>query len=161
MFGTCLECGDEVCFKRLQAVPWTEFCVNCQEKHEQGKLTGSWHELSDVGRESTGSHEILISAVLTTISIAFAVLPFFIGDNHTPDGLFLTLAGSVMGVIFFLNLAREIRLKSRATAKDGATLRARALTKLRTEAAPIIADVIARLRPRSPLLPGRRFGPRC
>ncbi|HXE89533.1 MAG TPA: TraR/DksA C4-type zinc finger protein [Terriglobales bacterium] len=42
-FGNCVNCGKEVNPKRLEAVPWTRFCINCQEKLEQGLLedTGS------------------------------------------------------------------------------------------------------------------------
>lgn len=31
MFGLCLNCTDEISPKRLAAVPWTPFCINCQE----------------------------------------------------------------------------------------------------------------------------------
>ena len=42
-FGNCVSCGKEVNPKRLESVPWTRFCINCQEKLEQGLLedTGS------------------------------------------------------------------------------------------------------------------------
>ena len=42
-FGNCVSCGKEVNPKRLEAVPWTRFCIDCQEKLEQGLLedTGS------------------------------------------------------------------------------------------------------------------------
>lgn len=42
-FGNCVSCGKEVNPKRLEAVPWTRFCIDCQEKLEQGQLedTGS------------------------------------------------------------------------------------------------------------------------
>jgi DnaK suppressor protein len=29
-FGTCAECGDEIQDQRLQALPWTQFCLRCQ-----------------------------------------------------------------------------------------------------------------------------------
>src|SRR5581483_8433713 len=29
-FGNCLDCGDEIVFKRLDAMPWVELCVECQ-----------------------------------------------------------------------------------------------------------------------------------
>jgi DnaK suppressor protein len=35
-FGNCANCGDAISLKRLQAVPWTSYCVPCQEQHEQG-----------------------------------------------------------------------------------------------------------------------------
>src|SRR5579872_1607030 len=29
-FGTCVGCGNEVQDQRLQALPWTQFCLRCQ-----------------------------------------------------------------------------------------------------------------------------------
>jgi DnaK suppressor protein len=37
-FGECLACGNEINAKRLEAVPWTRHCIECQEKVEQGQL---------------------------------------------------------------------------------------------------------------------------
>lgn len=37
-FGQCVQCGEELQQKRLEAVPWTRYCINCQEKQEQGLL---------------------------------------------------------------------------------------------------------------------------
>lgn len=37
-FGSCVNCGNEVNPKRLEAVPWTRYCIDCQEKVEQGQL---------------------------------------------------------------------------------------------------------------------------
>jgi RNA polymerase-binding transcription factor len=34
-YGTCIACGNEVQLRRLQAVPWTQFCLHCQEEIEQ------------------------------------------------------------------------------------------------------------------------------
>jgi DnaK suppressor protein len=33
-YGTCLTCEDSISVKRLQAVPWAEFCLRCQEKSD-------------------------------------------------------------------------------------------------------------------------------
>jgi DnaK suppressor protein len=33
-FGTCVGCGNEVQDQRLQALPWTQFCLRCQGKLE-------------------------------------------------------------------------------------------------------------------------------
>ena len=33
-FGTCVACSDEIQTRRLQAVPWTQFCLSCQEELE-------------------------------------------------------------------------------------------------------------------------------
>jgi DnaK suppressor protein len=35
-YGTCMECGEKISKKRLDAVPWARFCVPCQERVEQG-----------------------------------------------------------------------------------------------------------------------------
>ena len=37
-FGQCISCGKEINPKRLEAVPWTRYCIECQEKLEQGQL---------------------------------------------------------------------------------------------------------------------------
>lgn len=36
-YGTCLHCDEEIKPKRLEAVPWTPYCIRCQEaadRHE-------------------------------------------------------------------------------------------------------------------------------
>jgi DnaK suppressor protein len=40
-FGECVACGREINAKRLEAVPWTRHCIECQEKLEQGLLEES------------------------------------------------------------------------------------------------------------------------
>ncbi|AXC13463.1 C4-type zinc finger protein, DksA/TraR family [Acidisarcina polymorpha] len=37
-FGECLQCGETIGIKRLEALPWTPYCINCQEKIENGEL---------------------------------------------------------------------------------------------------------------------------
>ena len=37
-FGECISCGKEINSKRLDAVPWTRHCIECQEKLENGLL---------------------------------------------------------------------------------------------------------------------------
>ena len=37
-FGECVNCGSEINAKRLEAVPWTRYCIDCQEKLEKGQL---------------------------------------------------------------------------------------------------------------------------
>jgi DnaK suppressor protein len=37
-FGECISCGKEINTKRLEAVPWTRHCIECQEKLEKGML---------------------------------------------------------------------------------------------------------------------------
>ena len=44
-FGQCISCGEEINAKRLDAVPWTRYCIECQEKMESGRL-----EQAQIGR---------------------------------------------------------------------------------------------------------------
>jgi DnaK suppressor protein len=37
-YAICTNCGVEIGEKRLQAVPWTPFCIDCQELQEKGML---------------------------------------------------------------------------------------------------------------------------
>jgi DnaK suppressor protein len=34
-YGKCLSCGRDIAVKRLEAVPWTHLCIDCQSKAEQ------------------------------------------------------------------------------------------------------------------------------
>ncbi len=38
-YGTCTNCGNVIGEKRLSAVPWTAFCIDCQELQEKGLLS--------------------------------------------------------------------------------------------------------------------------
>jgi len=40
-FGECVSCGNDINPKRLEAVPWTRYCIQCQEKLEKGQLEES------------------------------------------------------------------------------------------------------------------------
>src|ERR1041385_9481781 len=35
-FGECINCGNDIQPKRLDAIPWTPHCIKCQEQIEQG-----------------------------------------------------------------------------------------------------------------------------
>jgi DnaK suppressor protein len=37
-FGTCANCGEPIQPKRLEAVPWAQYCIQCQELQEKGRL---------------------------------------------------------------------------------------------------------------------------
>ena len=37
-FGECISCGKDINPKRMEAVPWTRHCIECQEKLEKGML---------------------------------------------------------------------------------------------------------------------------
>lgn len=36
-FGTCLHCEEEISPKRLNAVPWTPYCISCQEMADRNR----------------------------------------------------------------------------------------------------------------------------
>ena len=38
-YGTCTNCGATIGEKRLSAVPWTPYCIDCQELQEKGLLS--------------------------------------------------------------------------------------------------------------------------
>lgn len=37
-FGECMNCGKGIGEKRLEALPWTPYCIECQEKVETGQI---------------------------------------------------------------------------------------------------------------------------
>src|SRR5215216_5197118 len=37
-YGECINCGEDIQPKRLDAIPWAPYCIKCQELHEQGLL---------------------------------------------------------------------------------------------------------------------------
>jgi DnaK suppressor protein len=37
-YGNCFNCGQTIGEKRLKAVPWTRYCIDCQELQEKGLL---------------------------------------------------------------------------------------------------------------------------
>ncbi len=40
-YGTCFACEEKIPAKRLQAVPWARYCIDCQELVEQGLMQDS------------------------------------------------------------------------------------------------------------------------
>ena len=42
-FGVCIHCEENISPKRLAAVPWTSFCIACQEASDREKTP--WNEL--------------------------------------------------------------------------------------------------------------------
>jgi DnaK suppressor protein len=46
-YGVCLHCEQEIKPKRLDAVPWTKFCIRCQEAADRQEFEGG-----DVGERS-------------------------------------------------------------------------------------------------------------
>lgn len=37
-YGVCTHCNQKIILRRLQAVPWARYCIDCQELVEQGEL---------------------------------------------------------------------------------------------------------------------------
>jgi DnaK suppressor protein len=37
-YGECQNCGEAINPKRLSAIPWARYCLNCQELQERGEL---------------------------------------------------------------------------------------------------------------------------
>ena len=47
-FGVCLHCEEDITPKRLAAVPWTAFCIQCQEiadRNQAGDGSESFDEM--------------------------------------------------------------------------------------------------------------------
>jgi len=40
-FGTCVHCEEEISPKRIAAVPWTPYCIACQEAADRAQEDGS------------------------------------------------------------------------------------------------------------------------
>ena len=38
-YGECVDCGNDIGVKRLEAVPWARMCFHCQEVSEQGSAS--------------------------------------------------------------------------------------------------------------------------
>ena len=39
-FGTCLHCEEEISPKRVAAVPWAPYCIQCQEQADRSRADG-------------------------------------------------------------------------------------------------------------------------
>src|SRR6476620_5297096 len=44
-FGTCVHCEEDISPKRVNAVPWTPFCIDCQEQHDKAQQEGNTETL--------------------------------------------------------------------------------------------------------------------
>ncbi|MEO7145922.1 MAG: TraR/DksA family transcriptional regulator [Bryobacteraceae bacterium] len=40
-FGVCLHCEEDISPKRLAAVPWTSYCIQCQEQADRNQEQGN------------------------------------------------------------------------------------------------------------------------
>ena len=39
-FGVCVHCEEEISPKRINAVPWTPYCIDCQEQADKAQSEG-------------------------------------------------------------------------------------------------------------------------
>jgi DnaK suppressor protein len=46
-YGTCLHCEEEIKPKRLDAVPWTKYCITCQEAADRHEFEAEPGETTD------------------------------------------------------------------------------------------------------------------
>ena len=46
-YGLCQECEEEIPFPRLKAMPYAEYCVDCQAKHDRPKQGATRKTLTD------------------------------------------------------------------------------------------------------------------
>ncbi len=37
-FGVCMHCEEDISVKRMNAVPWTPYCIECQEQFDRRQL---------------------------------------------------------------------------------------------------------------------------
>src|SRR5437016_4210690 len=42
-YGSCLQCEEEIGAKRLNALPWTPLCINCQQRADDTRQLGIEH----------------------------------------------------------------------------------------------------------------------
>lgn len=47
-FGTCAHCEEDISPKRLNAVPWTSLCIQCQEQVDRNREQGNDDMLEDM-----------------------------------------------------------------------------------------------------------------
>jgi DnaK suppressor protein len=47
IFGTCLHCEEDISIKRLHAVPWAPYCIQCQEIADKNQEEGT-ESLDDI-----------------------------------------------------------------------------------------------------------------
>lgn len=40
-YGVCVHCDEEISIKRINAVPWTPYCISCQEQADRAQEEGS------------------------------------------------------------------------------------------------------------------------
>ena len=48
VYGTCMHCEEEISPKRLNAVPWTPYCIRCQEAADRNRASGQEENFDDL-----------------------------------------------------------------------------------------------------------------
>lgn len=51
-YGLCVDCEEPIAAKRLQAVPWAERCVICQEAHEHQAANNPLDEVGETEQDA-------------------------------------------------------------------------------------------------------------
>ena len=51
-YGMCIDCEEPIAVKRLQAVPWAERCVICQEAHERESAHNPSEDAGDADEDA-------------------------------------------------------------------------------------------------------------
>jgi DnaK suppressor protein len=51
-YGVCMECESDISVKRLNAVPWTPYCIYCQEvaDHDRSRTDIDWKPIAALCR---------------------------------------------------------------------------------------------------------------
>jgi DnaK suppressor protein len=47
-FGICVHCEEEISPKRINAVPWTPFCIACQEQADRAQQEGNGDSMEEL-----------------------------------------------------------------------------------------------------------------
>ena len=47
-YGVCVHCEEDISPKRIAAVPWTPFCIDCQEQHDRAQQEGNTETLEEL-----------------------------------------------------------------------------------------------------------------
>jgi len=55
-FGICSGCSQQIPIRRLQAVPFTEYCVGCKEAKEEKEVRGGLRQRSSLSRQLSAAY---------------------------------------------------------------------------------------------------------
>ena len=80
-FGVCLHCEEDISAKRLAAVPWTPFCIQCQETADRNQADGS-ESFDDLMVTPLKVTLTLVSLLGRGVILAAAPDVFFAAPTH-------------------------------------------------------------------------------